>query len=122
MGRADLDIEQLFMTGEGMDLVRIAKKLSIGSVRITDPDAFEKIAEIEGDKWANAEDPTGVESGSFHHALNQFTASQPVPPILGWGGYNRYYVDSSGEISFSSLNAMSKAHLEKAKAVGFKIK
>lgn len=100
-------------------------------VKITDPDALQKMAQVEGERWLKTQSQeTGYSFASFLREFNspswdyQFEDLLEIDgnkAIYGEGGYNRYFVRfGSGEIFISRFHARDEK-LKLAVEVGFKI-
>ena len=99
------------------------------AIFINDPDAFEKIKQIEGPNYQDKGD-----AYSFSTYLQAWLAYyRPYPEyvsdtlvqvdggdgaIYGTEGYHRYFVKGDGEIIFSSSHARPEM-IEKAEGIGF---
>ena len=110
------------------------------TVRITDPDALDKMAQIEGDGWKRQQDQDRKSAYGFwaFHDLWVRLASgehededwyrpddnltvEGNPATYGDGGWNRYFVRrSDGRIVISKYHATERS-LELAELAGFDI-
>jgi len=133
-----------------MDLRRIAANI-IASVNIADPDAFEKMVEVEGaidpesgkrfiqqqEEWvARGSDSTFEAAKKWLVDLQKKIESETDPEEREWmeeslpretcvvnglGGSSRWYVRGNGNIDFSASHAYNDARVDKAKELGFGI-
>jgi hypothetical protein len=108
------------------------------SIYIFEQDAFEKIIEIEGEKYRKYKEKFEFGTCSFDAFLQEWKENcEPDPAVMnhkpefcidvesngaiyGFGGWNRYFVLNSGEVVFSRLHGVEKV-IEKAKEIGFRI-
>lgn len=112
-------------------------------VFITDRDALQRMAQVEGDTWlrlqeSEPETPLGFRAFARAYAdikkiydglidedrretMREIGISlNGHKAIYGEGGWNRYFIRWSGEIVFSARHATSIQKIEKAKAAGFR--
>jgi hypothetical protein len=100
-------------------------------VKITDPDALEKMGKIEGEYWMKHQNQlTGYSFASFlkeyktpewDYLPEQFIEIDGNRAIYGEGGYNRYFVNAyTGEIFISKFHAREEK-LKLAEEIGFSI-
>jgi hypothetical protein len=108
------------------------------SVRITDPDAFEKMTAVEGERWARYTTQRRATENFFHVKESYCEAvcmlkkvgQDPVAGratelmegnvIYGDAGYARYIVQNSGEIVLDGRTTRPE-RVQQAKAVGFRV-
>lgn len=106
------------------------------TVRIDDPDALDKMAEIEGENWKKLQEQRPESAYGFHAYLNgwkeieaeglvgEVSPREAVPggdgAIYGEGGYSRYSVNSKGEIVLLKWSARPEK-IEKAMQLGFTV-
>ena len=97
-------------------------------VRITDVDALDKLASVEGEPW-KLDTSTRESPYSFKGIFATFTRYMDESggrrgcsaTIYGDGGWNRWHVDAySGEIRFSRHHARA-TDIPKAEAAGFRV-
>lgn len=112
-------------------------------VYIFEPDAFDKIIEVEGEMFREHRSKFGY--CSFETFLKEWNKSYaPYPDrknfrpefgidskradgtvgsgaIYGLGGWDRYTVLNSGEIAFIRYFTLNQERLQKAKEIGFRI-
>jgi len=108
------------------------------SVFIFEPDAFNKICQVEGEGYIEDQEVFGVHGFSaFKKHWEKAISENPSlkergkdlaikmknsnTAIYGRGGWNRYVVYYSGEIVFLESQAVSEEAIKRAKKVGFKI-
>lgn len=114
-------------------------------VFIYEPDAFEKICQVEGDEYRDLEIQESFGECSFAAFKARWEGVIKENPelknvnddsggisingnyvIYGWLGYHRYAVNYSGEIIFLEQFAFPQARareiIERAKKVGFRTK
>jgi hypothetical protein len=128
-------VAETFVSRSDVDLARIAARVASESVKITDPDAMEKIAQLEGPGWINLQSGKwGDEELGFNYALKrwqeivaetdpEWDAPEDIASgctIYGNGGVHRYYVNRAGDLLFSKHHSNAQ-FVEKARALGFKI-
>jgi len=108
------------------------------AVYITDKDALDKMAQIEGEAW-RAEMEWKVNAFSFKGFLQEYEEYKSYceenneepgdyaltvdgnSAIYGAGGWNRWFVRETGEICFSEFHKRGGLDIEQVKALGFAI-
>ena len=93
-------------------------------VHITDPDFFNKVAKLEGERYATEARNAQPTELSFNGALTwldtedfspdpgeEYCPTDNVFRVYGMGGWNRYYVQSDGFIRFSKFHSSAEKHL-----------
>lgn len=105
-------------------------------VFIFEPDAFNKICQVEGPEYLEnqktftkqytfegfKEEWEGLSSEVKELDKDMALIVDGNAAIYGWCGWNRYIVHLSGEIFFLDLIAISPRYIELAKKVGFSIR
>ena len=93
---------------------------------------------VEGTSWINYQLETWDDAEQYQHVgpaiahmllIERRSADEPErfaqltagAEIYGQGGFNRYYLDGSGEVRFSEQHAIERAAVIKATQAGFKI-
>lgn len=116
------------------------------AVYIWQENAFDKMAEVEGEDWKRQQEEGLFGNNSFAVFKRQYEELVREAPnikdlsefaititeendngratdsvIYGHGGWNRYVVLNTGEICFIELMAPSVEYVERAKKAGFRI-
>ncbi len=107
------------------------------SVFIFEPDAFDKICQVEGEGYIENQKNFGTYGfDAFKKHWEEVIGKDPSfkergkdlaikmknsnTAIYGFGGWNRYIVYYSGEIVFLESQAVSEEAIKRAKKVGFR--
>jgi hypothetical protein len=106
------------------------------SVRISDPDAFEKMTVIEGENWAKTQKQNLTSPFGFFVYLDAWKSierqgyvgeAKPSELVLdgdgniyGEGGYSRYTVNEFGKITLAKWSTR-KEKADKAQELGFDV-
>jgi hypothetical protein len=108
-------------------------------VFIFDPDAFEKMVKVEGEEYRGNKTKETFSDCSFDAFLEKWESEYKgnadiinfrpkfgisvngIGAIYGLGGFNRYAVLNSGEITFIEAQSRTSACTELAKREGFRL-
>ena len=111
-------------------------KRFIEAVKISDPDAFEKMTKVEGPNWAktqkqNPESDFGffaykkaweeIVSSGYEGKASPRELLKGDGAIYGEGGFSRYMVDEHGNIILAKWSTQEDK-IKKAEALGFDVK